>query len=258
MTPALFDLPLRLSDAVALAGVILNQPARVLNGPLTEEFRARIAARASGLQFEAMTPCLGSLERDPIHHSAWYVCADGVESAPLLLRMAPASTPSSGIFPKSILIGRTFVGSQELVFNAIPFGYRDQDRILKFSEEVNPAFQPKAAGSRPVVRVSGSAPGETFPAAFEGFRRLLRASGQNVAAFGLATDQDPADFYFATVWAAIRSGWREGYALHSDAAVPPIPGVRRRPFESTLTIAREIVLRSGMSREDILEQFEKI
>ena len=263
MTPALFDLPLRLGDAAALAGILVNQPASALRATLSDEIRSRLAARASAVRFEAMTPLMASLERDPVHPSAWYVCVDGVEKQPLLLRVAPASTPSSGVFPKAMLIGRTFVGPQEVVLNAVPFGADDHERILAFSEQVNSAFQPRRLGSRPVIRVSSEVPAETFPVAFEALRKLLRAPGQNAAAFRLADGQDATSFYFATIWAAIRSGWREGYTLHASGPVPPVNRVRGRPFETQaggafaviFQVAREIVLRAGTSKEEISELF---
>ncbi len=255
MTPVLFDLPLRLGDAAALAEILLNQPGGAQPKPLTDDFRSRVASRAGGIAFDCMTPHYGSLERDPVHPSAFYICVDGVDGQPLLLRIAPAKTPSSGIFPKAILIGRTFIGDHEVVLNAVPFGPGDQERILIFSEQVNTAFQPRPVGTRPVVLVSGDAPEKTFPVAFEGFRRLQRSAGQNLAAFGLLENHDPKDFYCATLWAAIRSGWREGYALHSGLAVPPIPGLRRRPFETELNITRQIRLNALADNDEILELF---
>lgn len=258
MTASLFDLPLRLSDAVALAEILLGQSASALGKPLTDDIRARLASRASGLSFEAMVPLMASLERDPIHPSAWYVCVDGVQNQPLLLRMAPATTPSSGLFPRAILIGRTFVGAQEVVFNVVPFGPADHDRILTFSADVNRAFQPKAFGSRPVTLVTSDNPAELFPLAFEGFRKMLRATGQNAAAFGAFATGAAPDFEglcLTAVWAAIRAGWREGFTLHSAEPVPPVTGLRRRPFETELTISREVVLHAGMSKDDILERF---
>jgi hypothetical protein len=73
------------------------------------------------VNFECMTPLMASLERDPVHFSAWYVCVDGVEKQPLLLRAVSATTPSSGLFPKAFLIGRTFAGTNQVVLNAVPF-----------------------------------------------------------------------------------------------------------------------------------------
>ena len=141
------------------------------------------------------------------------------------------------------------------MLNVVPFSPFHHERILTFSEQVNTAFQPKPSGSRNVIRVFSAAPASTFVAAFEEFRKLYRGTGQNQAAFGISEGQDPVEFYFSTVWSAIRAGWRDGYALHSPIPVAPVPGVRRRPFESKLHIVREVVLSAGITRDQIAAQF---
>ena len=211
VTPTLFDLPLRLGDTVALAEILLDV-LRADAKPVSDEQRGRIGSRAGSIPFQCLRPWFGSIERDPVHPAAYYICVDGVEDQPLLLRMAPSTTPSSGLFPKAILIGRTHVGPRELVINAVPFGPADYDRIQVFAEKVNRAFLPKPAGTRPVTRVWSDQPAQTFPAAFDTFRKLLKSTGQNQAAFAMSEGQDAEKFYFAAVWAAIRAGWREGYA----------------------------------------------
>lgn len=140
MTPSLFDLPLRLGDAVTVAGLLLDLP--VVSKPVTAVQRSRVAARAQGLQFSAMTAHWDTLERDPIHPAAYYLQVEGIDGQPLLLRSAPASTPSSGLFPKAILIGRSFVtpppGSRgqttEMVLNVIPFGAEDEAALRTFGK----------------------------------------------------------------------------------------------------------------------------
>ena len=161
MTPALFDLPLRLRDAVAVAELLLDMPA--VARPVTAEQRSRIAARAAGTVFEALTPRWKTLHRDPVHPSAYYLCVDGIEGQPLLLRCAPAKTPSSGLFPKAILIGRTFVrplpGSRataaEMVMSSIPFGPADEAAVLTFADQVallRPANRPDVAELWAIIR----------------------------------------------------------------------------------------------------------
>jgi len=192
-----------------------------------------------------MRPCFASIERDPVHPVACYLCVDGVDDQPLLLRVAPSASPSSGLFPKAILIGRTHLKKFEVVLNAVPFGPADCDRIAVFSEKVNPVFQPRRAGARPVILVRSADPAGTFAAAFDAFRRLLKSTGQNQAAFGISDGQDPEKFYFAVVWSAIRAGWREGYALQGPAKV-------RRTYEDELhAVARTVEIPARASRDEI-------
>jgi hypothetical protein len=197
MTPSLFDLPVRTGEAAAIANLVIE-----LAGTkrLTDDVRARIASRAAMLKLEATKPYFGSLERDPIHSSAIYLAIDGIDNEPLLLRIAPATTPSSGLFPKSILIGRVpGPNGQELVINAVPFGPTDEEAIKTFAEQVNPVFQPKKATSGGVASGAVSAGPE---AAFEEFRQIFKTKGLNQATYNHLT---------SGTWAAIRTGWREGW-----------------------------------------------
>ena len=57
-----------------------------------------------------------------------------------------------------------------------------------------------------MTRVWSANPVRMFPAAFDTFRKLLKTTGQNQAAFAVAEGQDPEEFHFAAVWAAIRAG----------------------------------------------------
>ena len=95
MTPVPLDLPLRPPEAAELASLIFDLAERK---PLTDEIRNRVAARAAPLRLESLKPCFGSLARDPVHHSTYYMAVDVPDSPPLLLHMALAAAPTSSIF----------------------------------------------------------------------------------------------------------------------------------------------------------------
>src|SRR5204863_8117041 len=104
MTPVPLDLPLRPSEAAELARLVFEVAGR---RPLTDETRNRVAARAARLTLSTIRPWFGSLARDPVHTSSYYMAVDaGDTAAPLLLHMAPASAPTTAVFPKPLLIGR--------------------------------------------------------------------------------------------------------------------------------------------------------
>ncbi len=217
-----------MSDAAPLAEVLLG----VLGSsprPVTDDERSRVTSRCAPLAFEHLKPCFASIERDPIHPAAGYLCVDGVDGQPLLVRAAPASSPSSGLFPKSILIGRTHLRQFEVVINAIPFGPEDAERIEVFCDRVNRAFRPKPPGSKPVIVVHAASPAQTLPLVFEALRRRLKATGRAYPAFPEASAE-------LVAWAAIRSGWREGYALEA--------------FES---VAATVEVAEGMTAEAIFD-----
>jgi len=205
VTPVPFDLPLRPSEAAEVASLVFSLAERK---PLNAELRSRLAARLAALRLEALRPWPGSLERDPVHHSTYYMAVDGDGGEPLLLHMATAAAPTSAIFSKPVLIGRMRrSGGPEMVLNAIRFGAADHENIERFVDQINQAFLPRAQAARAAIVAAG------IPAAFDAFRGILKSSGRNLAA--IATQQAeivPSDFYYAGVWAAIRAGWREGYS----------------------------------------------
>jgi hypothetical protein len=119
VTPVPLDLPLRPSEAAELAILIFDQAER---GPLNDEVRNRLAARAAVLRLETVTPYFGSLARDPVHPSSYYLAVDAGRGEPLLLHLAPATAPTSSIFYKPLLIGRMRrPNGPEIVINSLPF-----------------------------------------------------------------------------------------------------------------------------------------
>ena len=224
MTPVPLDLPLRPSEAAELAILIFEQAERK---PLNDEVRNRLAARAAVLRLETVTPYFGSLVRDPVHPSSYYLAVDAGRGEPMLLHLAPATAPTSSIFYKPLLIGRMRrPNGPEIVINALPFGPSDCENLEKFVSQIGAAFLPRPQGLRPAIAVSGA-----LPAAFDAFRAILRRSGRNLA----ATAANPAvlggDFYYAGMCAAIRAGWREGYS----AGVQLVVGAgHARPLQETI------------------------
>jgi len=213
VTPVRLDLPVRPSEAAELANLVFDLAERA---PLTDDIRNRIAARASALRLDTIRPYFGSLERDPVHPSSYYLAIDGAAAEPLLLHMALATAPTSSLFPKPLLIGRMRrLRGPEMVINAIPFAPSDSEQIEKFCFRIDTAFLPRPQGPGPTITVSGDPPSQVQPAAFEAFRSVLKRTGKNLTSFGLATAPD------AGLWSAIRAGWREGY---NTSAELPLPG----------------------------------
>jgi len=197
VTPVPFDLPVRTGEAAALARILYEHGTR----PLTDDLRNRLSVRAGALKLETIRAYFGSLERDPIHPEAFFLAVDGIDSQPLLMRFAPGSTPSSGLFPKAILIGRMRVGPQETVINAVPFGAGDSERIRTFAWRVMPAVLPRVQGIRSTLSVP------VQPGIFEQFRAIAKPMGLNVACVSGPVDR--------ILWEAVRSGWRDGYSAES-------------------------------------------
>jgi hypothetical protein len=173
---------------------------------LTADLRSRLAARIPQLGLETFTPFPGSLARDPIHPSTYYIAID-THSAPMLLRIALASSPASGLFPGAMLIGRMRPGGgREIVINAVPFHFSDRESVRTFAEQVDRAFLPRSQGPQSAI----IAEGPDFASAFRAFRAILKSTGLNLA----ATLGD----YDIALWSAIRAGWRDGWNAQSNDA----------------------------------------
>src|SRR5262245_26430892 len=155
MSPAPFELPVKASEAATLADVTFQL---VENRRLADDLRNRLAARASGLGLSSIRPYWGSLQKDPVHASSFYLAVDalpqGGAPTPLLFRMALASAPASGLFPKSMLIGRMRPGGgREVVVNAASFGPGDTGAIDTFATKVDRAFLPRPQSSATAIQV---------------------------------------------------------------------------------------------------------
>jgi len=177
--------------------------------PLTDELRARLPEQSGAIR---ILPA--SLERDPADPSACYIATDG---PPQLLRVTRDA------------------------IKAEPFATTDRENIRRFAQQVNPAFLPRPQCALPAIAVGNRHPEISLPAAFEAFRQILKKTGRNLASTvqlsatrEMTTDEVIAardgenptaaghtrvsirHLYHAGLWAAIRTGWREGYNAEAD------------------------------------------
>jgi hypothetical protein len=232
VTPVPFDLAVRSTEASHIANLIFDHAE---NRPLTEEVRHRLAARAAAAGHENLTPYFGSLERDPVHPSTYYLAVDGVGGVPLLLHITYSTAPSSGLYPKSILVGRMRrVNGPEIVVNYVPFGAGDYENVHRFATRLDGAFLPRPQATRPAITVGTRHPEIGLPAAFDAYRAILKRTGLNLASTPQVSPSAPGSepvsirhLYHTGLWAAIRAGWREGYTAEAG----PIRVRGRTPAE---------------------------
>lgn len=214
MSSVPIELPLKPSEAASLADLIFQYAE---GRPLTDDIRNRLNGRLGSLELTSMVPFLGSLQKDPVHSSAYYIVVDALSgrgTGSLLLRMALASSPASAHFPDSILIGRMRPGGgREIVVNAIPFAATDCENIHTFAGRIDRSFYPRPQGAQSAISVVIRDPLRDISAAFDAFRAISRKYGVNLASLTAAADSSTEDIYCTALWAAIRAGWREGYNL---------------------------------------------
>jgi len=259
------DLPLSAQEALALAEAVFElAEGRELN----EDLRQRLAARLAPLRLSGMEVFTGSLARDPIHQSAYYIAVDGLaraRPAPLLLRIASAATPASGLFPQSLLILRQRIASgREVVISAAAFGSADHQALRTFARQVDPAFLPQPQGARAAIAAGNRHPEISLPAVFEAYRTILKNTGLNLASTAqlsatreMTTEEELArrdgenptapghtrvsirHLYHAGLWAAIRAGWREGYTAEADHII--ISGSNPEEIGGSIQAAKEAI-----------------
>ena len=223
------------THASALAALILDNAA---NQPLTDELRTRLVERSADLKIDGPHPLFASLERDPADPSSYYVAADG---------------PS----PQLLHVSRKGV-------EARPFASTDQESIRWFAETVNRAYLPRPQRDLPAIAVGNRHPEVSLPAAFEAFRLILKKTGVNMASTvqlsatrEMTTDkviaardgENPTaaghtrvsirHLYHAGLWAAIRSGWREGYNAEADHFI--VTGSNAQEIARSVEAAKEAI-----------------
>lgn len=238
MHSAPLQLPCKVSEASTLAGLILQHAE---GRKLDNDLRSRLGVRMQTARFSSMTPFPGSLQRDPIHPSTYYVAIDAQGNASWLLRIALATSPSSGLFPRAVLIGRmrTNIG-HEVVVNAIRFAPTDTENIRTFVEQVDRAFLPRPQGASRTIAVTQ----QPLDQVFEAYSEILRIKAVNVAAVPVADD---AGFHTA-LWTVIRAGWREGFTIETD-----VESVAQAPAGCT-----KFAVRMGERLEEVEAIYERL
>ena len=236
------DMPIKASEASALADLVFESTE---SHALTDELRARFAARVRALDLSSMRVYPGSLAQDASYVSSYYLAVDTTGPAQersFLLHLGSAAAPSNALFPNAMLIGRMRPsGGREIVVNAIPFHSVDRSAIRAFAQQIDRMFLPRPQGSQPAIAVGNRHPEISLPAVFEAFGVLLKAHGVNLASTvqlsatremtleRMLADRDGenptaaghtrvsiAHLYDTGLWSAIRAGWREGYNAEAD------------------------------------------
>ncbi|MBI4903397.1 MAG: hypothetical protein HY820_07175 [Acidobacteria bacterium] len=231
-----FELPFGAGEVPAIAEILFQFAGEKT---INDDTRQRVATRAAALDLKTITPYCGSLQKDPTHQSAWFLAVDGTShgvTRQLLLRIALASSPASALFPNSVLIGRMRTTSnREIVANTVPFTAANTEALRAFAEKVDRVFLPRPQGGQSAIAVGNRHPEISLPAAFDAFRAIHKRTGLNVASIA-ACD---GEAYHAGLWAAIRSGWREGY--NAEAGHFLVTGNTSTEIAHSIAAAKEAI-----------------
>lgn len=211
---------------------------------LNHEVRGSIAKKLEALRLSSLKPFPESIERDPSYAGNYYIAVDALPGdgvTPLLLQVARASSPVSELFSKPLSSERVHVDGKDILLNFFSFSTRDHENIRIFAEQVNSAFLPRPQRSQPAIAAGNRHPEISLPAVFDAYRTILREMRVNMAStvqlsatremtteevLSKRDGEDPTatghtrvsirHLYHAGLWAAIRSGWREGYTAEAD------------------------------------------
>jgi len=248
-----------------LAGRILN----LCRGQsLTRDLRERLAREAEELGFRSLRMYPGSLAEDPEHPSNYYVSVDLLEESharPVLVQAAACSQKVASRFT-AIEHGfhvRLNGGDEASVF-VIPFASSDHASIRILAEQVAPEFLPHPQRARPAIAAGNRHPEISLPAVFEAYREILAKLKVNMASTvqlsatrEMATDEAIAardgenptatghtrvsigHLYHAGLWAAVRSGWREGYTAEADHFI--VSGNTPEEIQRSVAVVKEAI-----------------
>ena len=212
--------------------------------PVDAKLRERLGNKISDLGLTSLRPHAGSLAKDPAHASNFYLAVDAVaggKATPLLMHIAMDSSAAGKLLAEPVRTERVQTEGKEVVLSFIPFSSQNHEAIRKFAEQIDRAFLPRPQRSQPAVAAGNRHPEISLPAVFSAYRTILdklhvnmastvqlsatremttddaieQRDGENPVATG-HTRVSIRHLYHAGLWAAIRSGWREGYNAEAD------------------------------------------
>ena len=252
-------------DLEAVAGRVLD----LCRGQsVSEELGSRFAKEISGMESLSLQVYPGSLQEDPQQSSNYYLCVDLLEGGnrrPALVQIAPTSkTVASRFQAVAETLRVSPSGGTEALVHCLPFSSREYASIRLFAEQIAPVFLPRPQRALPAVAVGNRHPEISLPAAFEGFGTIMNRIGANRASTvqlsatrEMTTDEALAardgenptaaghtrvsirHLYHAGLWAAIRSGWREGYTAEADHFI--VSGNTAEEIARSVEIVKEAI-----------------
>jgi hypothetical protein len=208
------------------------------------KLREQLGNKLSDLGLTSLRPHALSLTKDPAHASNYYLAVDAAADdkiTPLLMHVGVDSSSAGNLLAEPVRTERVQVEGKEAVLSLIPFSSQDHETIRKFAEQVDRAFLPRPQRSQPAVAAGNRHPEISLPAVFSAYQTILdkfhinMASTVQLSATREMTTEDalaqrhgenPVEtghtrvsirhLYHTGLWAAIRSGWRNGYNAEAD------------------------------------------
>jgi len=232
------------SIAMNEAGSLTELVIQLTTAKTIAEARTELAASLKNARFSNLRAYPLSLEQDPAGKSTRYVAVDVTDSgksSPALFQWSSVPGAAVNRFQNPLLSHRIHTADGEVELTVFPFASTDRDNIRAFAEQVAPVFLPRPQRALPAIAAGNRHPEISLPAIFEAYRTILEKLNVNMASTvqlsatrEMTTDEAIAardgenptatghtrvsirHLYHAGLWAAIRSGWREGYTAEAD------------------------------------------
>jgi len=231
-------------NANEASAVVARIVQRTRDRAIDAESRKELARDIAGIGLTSFRPYAGSLAKDPANAANCYLAVDAAadgKSTPLLMHVAMDSSAPSKLLAEPLRTDRVQVDGKEIGLSFIPFGSYKHETIRKFAEQVDREFLPRPQRSLPAVAAGNRHPEISLPAVFDAYGTILdklhvnMASTVQLSATREMTTEEALDqrdgenpvatghtrvsiqhLYHTGLWAAIRSGWREGYSAEAD------------------------------------------
>lgn len=234
----------------------------------TDAWRRQVCTRLAELRLRSAQLYAGSLTPSAGDSSVFYLTADlrrpGGEQ-PVLLRFAPQEREARERFRLlSPPVRLDLPQNRPAIVEAISFSSSDYANILEFVLQEGRCFLPRPQRRLPAIAAGNRHPEISLPAAFEAYGHILEERGVNMASTvqlsasrEMTTDsallarsgEDPVvpghtrvsirHLYHAGLWAAVRSGWREGYTAEADHII--VSGASPEEIARSIEEAKEAI-----------------
>ena len=208
------------------------------------KLREQLGNSLSDLGLTSLRPHALSLAKDPVNASGYYLAVDAAadgKTAPLLMHVGVDTSSAGNLLAEPVRTERVRIEGKDAVLSFIPFSSHDHETIRKFAEKVDRAFLPRPQRSLPAVAAGNRHPEISLPAVFSAYQTILDKFHMNMAstvqlsatremttedALAQRDGENPVatghtrvsirHLYHTGLWAAIRSGWRNGYNAEAD------------------------------------------
>jgi hypothetical protein len=256
-------LSVAMNEASSLTELVMPLAA----GKSSDAARKELTLSLETSRFSNLRAYAASLEHDPADRSCCYLAVDVLDAGKptsTLFRWSLDQGTIPNRFQTPLVNHRIHISQGEVELTVFPFAPTDRENVRAFAEQVAPVFLPRPQRALPAIAAGNRHPEISLPAAFAAFREILEKLKVNMAstvqlsatremttddAIAARDGENPTaightrvsilHLYHAGLWAAIRSGWREGYSAEADHFI--VSGNTPEEIASSVGMVKEAI-----------------